>query len=225
MSQLFDLILADPPWDYANKASRGAANNHYDTTKYHSLAEIPVGSIAAPNSVLIMWYTGNFNQEAIDLAKAWGFTLKTMKGFTWVKLNKLARAHIEKAMRDQLVNGGGFNYEFFIKLLNEQTRMNGGNYTRANTEDCLIAIKGNGLERLDASIKQVVYAPLDEHSRKPEEVRQRIERLYGDVRRVELFSRTTAPGWAMWGNQAPECADVFAGVADNDNQLADQKTA
>lgn len=213
----YQIVYADPPWDYKNKASRGAAAKHYDTTKYQTLADIPVKDIAAPNAVLIMWYTGNFNKEAMDLAKAWGFTVKTMKGFTWVKLNELVKKHIEKAMRDRFISGGGFDFDFFMDLLNDQIRMNGGNYTRANTEDCLIAIRGKGLQRLDASIKQVVIDALGKHSAKPEEVRRRIERLYGNVKRLEMFARESAPGWDVWGNQAPNPIDLVAAAA-NDNQ-------
>lgn len=71
--------------------------------------------------------------------------------------------------------------------------MNGGNHTRANTEDVLIATRGAGLERKHAGIKQVVYSPLGAHSEKPWEVRHRLELLYGDVPRIELFSRSAAP--------------------------------
>lgn len=85
--------------------------------------------------------------------------------------------------------------------------MNGGNHTRANTEDLLIATRGAGLERKHAGIKQVVYSPLGAHSEKPWEVRHRLELLYGDVPRIELFSRSAAPGWHHWGNQA-ESPDV-----------------
>ncbi|MGS6172148.1 MT-A70 family methyltransferase, partial [Enterobacter hormaechei] len=76
------------------------------------------------------------------------------------------------------------------------------NYTRANTEDLLIATRGKGLERKCASIKQVIYSPLGEHSQKPAEARFRLEKLYGDVPRIELFSRCGAPGWDHWGNQS-----------------------
>ncbi len=79
--------------------------------------------------------------------------------------------------------------------------MNGGNHTRANTEDVLIATRGAGLERKHAGIKQVVYSPLGAHSEKPWEVRHRLELLYGDVPRIELFSRSAEPGWSHWGNQ------------------------
>jgi hypothetical protein len=79
-----------------------------------------------------------------------------MKGFTWVKLNQLAEQHINKALQA----GGVEDFYDFLDLLNAQTRMNGGNYTRANTEDMLIATRGNGLERKNASVKQVIYSPL-----------------------------------------------------------------
>lgn len=87
------------------------------------------------------------------------------------------------------------DFHDFLQLLNAQTRMNGGNHTRANTEDLLIATRGAGPERKDASVKQVIYSPLGRHSAKPWEARHRLERLYGDVPRIELFSRSAAPGW------------------------------
>lgn len=92
--------------------------------------------------------------------------------------------------------------------------MNGGNHTRANTEDVLIATRGTGLERQHAGIKQVVYSPLGAHSEKPWEVRHRLELLYGDVPRIELFSRSAATGWSHWGNQcATASVELIPGCA------------
>lgn len=123
--------------------------------------------------------------------------MRTMKGFTWVKLNQLAELRITKA----LAEGDVTDFYDFLDLLNAETRMNGGNHTRANTEDVLIATRGAGLERKHAGIKQVVYSPLGAHSEKPWEVRHRLELLYGDVPRIELFSRSAASGWHHWGNE------------------------
>ncbi|WGM06159.1 MT-A70 family methyltransferase [Arsenophonus nasoniae] len=201
----YDLILADPPWQYQNKASNGAAHNHYNTTDFYSLTRLPIETIVNDNSVLCMWYTGNFALEAIRLAEAWGFKVKTMKGFTWVKLNKLAKERISKAIKKAELSDA----DDFLTLLNAETRMNGGNYTRSNSEDCLIAIKGKGLERKDASIKQVIYACLGEHSQKPIEVHYRLEKLYGEVKRIELFARDKVQGWDLWGNEAPENSVSF----------------
>ncbi|VVT49219.1 MT-A70 family protein [Kosakonia radicincitans] len=204
----YSLIYADPPWSYGNNASNGAARDHYDTMKLIDLKRLPVWALAAENAVLAMWYTGTHNREAIELAEAWGFTVRTMKGFTWVKLNALAEMHINKALSAGEVE----DFYDFLDLLNGQTRMNGGNHTRANTEDLLIATRGVGLERRDAGVKQVIYSPLGEHSEKPAEARRRLELLYGEVPRIELFSRNAATGWDHWGNQAesPD-VDIFPG--------------
>ena len=75
-----------------------------------------------------------------------------------------------------------------------------GNYTRANTEDCLFAIKGKPV-RQSAAVRQFIEAPVREHSRKPDEGRDRLVDLMGDVPRIELFARTAAPGWDTWGNE------------------------
>lgn len=204
----YSLIYADPPWSYGNNASNGAARDHYDTMKLIDLKRLPVWALAAENAVLAMWYTGTHNREAIELAEAWGFTVRTMKGFTWVKLNALAESHINKA----LAAGEVEDFYDFLDLLNGQTRMNGGNHTRANTEDLLIATRGVGLQRRDAGVKQVIYSPLGEHSEKPAEARHRLELLYGEVPRIELFSRSAATGWDHWGNQteSPD-VDIFLG--------------
>lgn len=194
----YSLIYADPPWEYSNTSSNGAAEDHYETMKLIDIKRLPVWELAAEDAVLAMWFTGTHTREAIALAEAWGFKVRTMKGFTWVKFNPLAEQHINKA----LTSGNVEDFYDFLGLLNVQTRMNGGNYTRANTEDMLIATRGKGLERLNASVKQVIYSPLGEHSQKPAEARFRLEQLYGDVPRIELFSRCGAPGWDHWGNQA-----------------------
>ena len=142
--QKYSLRMADPPWSYGNTISNGAAADHYSTMKLIDIKRLPVWELAAENSVLAMWYTGTHNQEAIELAEAWGFTVRTMKGFTWVKLNQNAELRINKA----LAEGEVTDFYDFLDLLNAETRMNGGNHTRANTEDLLIATRGNPLSPL-----------------------------------------------------------------------------
>ncbi|WP_210496383.1 MT-A70 family methyltransferase [Pantoea ananatis] len=193
----YQLIYADPPWEYGNKISNGAAKNHYSTMSITDLKRLPVWALSEENSVLAMWYTGTHNQEARELAEAWGFRVRTMKGFTWVKLNQLAEQRFNRALVDQSIH----DFSDLLDMLNTETRMNGGNHTRSNTEDVLIATRGAGLERASSSVKQVVYSCLGEHSAKPWEVRNRLEQLYGDVSRIELFARTAAEGWDCWGNQ------------------------
>lgn len=193
----YQLIYADPPWQYNNKASRAAANKHYPTLSIEQLKQLPVPAITDTNAVLAMWYTAAFSQEARDLAEAWGFKVKTMKLFTWIKLNKCYQDNINK----QLKKADHIDATKVLELITSQTRFGLGNYTRANSEDCLIAVKGKGLARLNSSISQVIYAPIGRHSEKPHEARIRLEQLYGDVPRIELFCRQNAAGWDAWGNE------------------------
>ena len=77
-----------------------------------------------------------------------------------------------------------------------------GQWTMGNVELCLLGTKGSP-KRLDRTVRQLVTAERTDHSRKPEEVRRRIEAIFGDVPRIELFSRGSATGWDAWGNEAP----------------------
>lgn len=74
-----------------------------------------------------------------------------------------------------------------------------GYWTRANSEVCLLATRGSP-KRLNADVHQIV-SPRTEHSRKPDEVAERIERLVNGPY-IELFARRPREGWHVWGNQA-----------------------
>ena len=72
MTAKYSLLYADPPWSYGNTISNGAAAGHYSTMKLIDIKRLPVWELADENAVLAMWYTGTHNQEAIELAEAWG---------------------------------------------------------------------------------------------------------------------------------------------------------
>lgn len=168
----YEVIYADPPWKYKDKGRHGNAERHYKTMTLDELCKLPVKDIAADNSVLFLWTTYPMLQEAMKVISAWGFLYKSI-GFQWVKLNK---------------SGNGF----FLGL---------GRWTRGNTEPCLLAVKGKP-KRVSTGVRQLILAPLREHSRKPDEVRMRIVDLMGDdSSRIELFARTHIPGWDVWGNE------------------------
>ena len=75
-----------------------------------------------------------------------------------------------------------------------------GHYTRANVELCLVGVRGKP-KRVTKNVRQVVITPLRKHSKKPNAVRQRIVKLYGNVHRIELFARDRVDGWDAWGNE------------------------
>ena len=169
----YEIILADPPWSYrdsANAGKRGAVHK-YRTRGLPEICALDVRGIAAPNCLLALWWVPPMPEEALKVVKAWGFTLKTMKGFTWHKTTKHGKSHFGM-----------------------------GHWTRANTEDCLFAVRGKP-KRANADVRQFIEAPRGRHSAKPAEVRERLVRLMGDVPRIEMFAREAIPGWDVWGNE------------------------
>ena len=79
-----------------------------------------------------------------------------------------------------------------------------GAYTRANAEVCLLGTTPGfkaGEKIRSHKVHQVIEAPFDGHSKKPDEVRQRIVELLGDVPRIELFARKRVNGWDAWGDE------------------------
>jgi len=75
-----------------------------------------------------------------------------------------------------------------------------GYWTRANPEMCLLATKGK-TTRLSKAVKQLIISKRREHSRKPDEIRNRIIELVGDLPKIELFARQKVKGWDCWGNE------------------------
>jgi hypothetical protein len=96
-----------------------------------------------------------------------------------------------------------------------------GYHTRSGSEQCWLATRGKGYQRQSKSknIEQVVFAPLREHSRKPDEVAHRIDRLVGDVPRIELFARERRPGWMSWGMEI----DAFTPIDREWNQTKEER--
>ena len=75
-----------------------------------------------------------------------------------------------------------------------------GYWTRCNPEQCLLATKGKP-KRISRSVRQLVIRKLQQHSKKPEDIRNRIVELCGDLPRIELFARQRTEGWDCWGNE------------------------
>ena len=169
----YPVIYADPPWQYDDKKqNRGGAERHYQTQSDRWIQNLPVSQIADNDSVLLLWATWAKLPAAMATMFAWGFTYKTC-GFLWAKRNKRKST-------------------WFMGM---------GSYSRANTEPCLLGIRGNGLKRCSAKVQQLIEAPIGRHSAKPPETRERIVELFGDVPRIELFARENIDGWDVWGNE------------------------
>ena len=169
----YQIIYADPPWSYRDKALAGnrGAVCKYPVQTQDWLSKLDVKSIAAKDCILFLWVTAPKLNECWKIIDAWGFEYKTV-AFVWVKRNKIAPS-------------------WFWGM---------GRWTRANAEFCLIATKGKP-KRISAAVHSVVDTPIEGHSKKPNEVRNRIVKLVGDIPRIELFARNATEGWDVWGNE------------------------
>lgn len=187
MMKKYSIIYADPPWSYKDKAlERGGAERHYKTMSIDDICALPISGLSADDCLLFMWGAWPKLFEAQQVIEAWGFEFKTC-AFVWVKTNK----------RTNPKQASFFPNDSFDSFWGM------GRWTRANTEFCLLAVKGKP-KRVSAGVHQIIYAPIAAHSKKPPETRDRIISLAGDIPRVELFARQTAPGWDVWGNEV-EC--------------------
>jgi len=174
----FSVILADPPWPFATWSHKGQGRSgeaHYGTMDHQDLENMPVASLMAPDAVLFLWIVQTQIPQAVKLVEAWGFTLKSI-AFAWVK---------------------GEGLPMFPDDITTQIGM--GMWTRAEFEQCWLATRGKP-KRLDAGVRQVLLEKRREHSRKPDGIHERIERLVAGPY-LELFARQQRPGWTVWGNQ------------------------
>jgi N6-adenosine-specific RNA methylase IME4 len=185
----YGAILADPPWRFEvwggtevvqareSKSTNKLASVHYRTMTVEELAVLPVENVAATDCALFIWICWPTLREALDLIDGWGFSYKTC-AFSWMK----AHASQIEMFRDDIDALMGMGY-----------------WTRANNEVCLLATRGKP-KRLNADVRQGIIAPRREHSRKPDGVHERIERLVSGPY-LELFARSRREGWDSWGNE------------------------
>lgn len=170
----YNIIYADPPWEYKESGSGNrVVKAHYPTMNIEEIKKLPVPSISDETSILFLWVTFPRLEQGLDLIKAWGFEYYGL-GFDWVKTTK-----------------------------NGTSAWGMGYYTRQNTEVCLIGVKKKPyrIKPLVRDVLSVVHSERREHSRKPDEIRDYIVRICGDIPRIELFARQHAEGWDCWGNE------------------------
>ena len=172
----YSAILADPPWSFRTYSGKGkgrSAEQHYDCMSFPELCVMKIP--AADDAALFLWVTDPMLRLGLELMAWWGFEYKTV-AFTWVKCNKPASInHVP-----QWFTGMGY-------------------WTRANPEMCLLGTRGKP-KRINKDVRQLIVAPRREHSRKPDEIYDRIERLVGGPY-LEMFARQTRPGWDSGGNE------------------------
>jgi N6-adenosine-specific RNA methylase IME4 len=167
----YGAIYADPPWSFRNWSAKGTGRNA--VSHYDCLDFDALASLPVADLA------------ADDCAL-----------FLWAVDPLLPRAF-------DLIRAWGFEYKtvaFYWVKLNTAAKHEADYWTRANPEQCLLATRGKP-SRKAKDVRRLVVEKRREHSRKPDCVRERIERLVAGPY-VELFSRVTKSGWDCWGDQA-----------------------
>lgn len=196
----YDVIYADPPWDYGGKMQYdktciksenidfehnifiSSASFKYPTVKLKDLKQLNVPSIAADNCILFMWTTGPQFANSIELGKSWGFEYKTV-AFVWDK-----QVH------------------------------NPGRYTLSQTEFVLAFKKGKfPTPRGARNIRQLVSVRRGQHSEKPEIIIDGITKMFPQQTKIELFARNNYFGWDNWGLEIPNSKIEIRSNEDVDN--------
>jgi N6-adenosine-specific RNA methylase IME4 len=181
-SKNYEIIYADPPWSYYNDTDadpdcttiKGVRRPPYSVMGSKSIMRLNVRELSADNCVLFIWTTDYHLGKCLKVIEAWGFVYKTV-GFAWQKLNKKDKP---------ICFTGAWTLKSGIEL-------------------CLLATKGKDAHKFvkKHNVRALICSRREIHSKKPDEVRDRIEELIGERSRIELFARQKRKGWDVWGDE------------------------
>lgn len=204
-------ILADPPWKFLTRSAKGlgkSPDKHYKTMTIDEIKALPVRDVCAPDAVLLMWIIDTHAELAFDVIRAWGFKYKTV-GLYWAKTTQdgksfpigtgfWTRANPEHALQCttpcRYCDDSGWFYG------DPDLGPCGCGAGEQEVERNMLATRGHP-KRQDAGVPRLMVSPRREHSRKPDETHERVERLVKGPY-LEMFSRTDREGWDVWGDEA-----------------------
>ena len=185
----YELIMADPPWPTKMRAPKGESKSaaaHYSLMSFDAIKELPVGQLAAPDCVLFLWSVWNLML----------YTGDPDRGYRDHDASRSPVGEVIKAWGFRPVSGGAW----LKRTVHGKVSFGPGYRVRSACEPFLLGIIGNPCN--SRSERNLIDGLARGHSRKPEESYAWCERYLPGARRLELFSRTSRPGWDAWGNEA-----------------------
>jgi N6-adenosine-specific RNA methylase IME4 len=210
--QTFDIIEVDAPHQYNsrndNDRMRGGAVRQYPLMTDKDLDGL--GSLIRPlmsaNNLLYYWTTGPKAERSCKTIEAWGYEIKTIFGLIWIKTNKGKKSSWVKLYELEAAiartQAGEKKYlQAMPAFAQAGVFFGNGFYSKANAETCILAKRGTGMKPARDDVSSVIIAPIREHSRKPWEAHYRIEAMYPEARKLELFARRESAGWTCLGNE------------------------
>lgn len=186
----YDIVVADVPWTYYGSPTKmGAAAKHYSLMTDDEVRAFPMRAFLNRAGILFLWATSPRMDFAVHCIEKWGLNYRGI-AFEWIKVRKDGKPLGAQGLRPSV--------------------------TKPVTEYVLAAStvkRGRPLPLCDEGARQVVFAPRMQHSRKPDEVLHRIDRMYPNATKIELFARRRFAGWDAWGNELHAGQGQVIGVA------------
>ena len=178
----YDIIYADPPWDYGgklqfDKSSVKAEKMDWDKNIFISSANFKYPTLKVEQLKKI---------PLLEIAK------DDCLLFMWV-----TNPHLAQGI--ELGQHWGFNYKTVAFIWDKMVH-NPGKYTMSYCEMCLVFKRGKiPSPRGTRNEKQLIRSPRGIHSVKPQEIRNSIQRMFPNQKRIELFARCKPQNWDVWG--------------------------
>lgn len=207
--------LIDPPWKFLTYSAKGlgkSPDRHYETMTVDAIKAMPVRELFTKDAAIFVWVIDSHVEIAMDILKHWSFKYRTV-GFYWAKTTadgkgfpmgtgKWTRANPEHALEaypEQLCDAGHCQWAEDVGMP-EAVCGKGCIYEQQDAERCMLYARGKA-NRKGGGVPRLIVSPRREHSRKPDEIYDRIEALL-DGPYLEMFSRNDRPGWDCWGDEA-----------------------
>ena len=173
----FEIVYADPPWDYKGQLQHAGPGSSDTGGAVHHYPTITLADL-----------------KRLDVES---IAAKDSLLFIWA-----TSPHLDQAI--ELGQAWGFVWAT-VAFVWDKVRVNPGFYTMSQCELCLVFKRGRIPQPRGArNVRQYVREERGPHSTKPAQVRKRIERMFPEQRRIELFARGNVPGWHCWGLEASE---------------------
>jgi N6-adenosine-specific RNA methylase IME4 len=235
MSKKFRVIVADPPWPFADKlkmsdVKRGAeANYHVMTVK--DIINLPMKDFIAPDgTVLALWVPSSLLQEGLDTMKAWGFDHK--QTYIWVKTKKQPFKQVKNIFLDiwkiydpfkdkvtplKFIRSMKNSIDSVVdgKSIRDMLAFGMGRLFRQTHEICLIGTSNGGIYKhlKNKSQRSVSFAPNLKHSAKPEDLQDSLDTMFPTGARLELFARRHRKDWVCLGDEICNGEDIRVSLA------------
>jgi N6-adenosine-specific RNA methylase IME4 len=212
----FDLIVSDPPWAFKDKlemskVKRGAAAN-YKVLNNAAIKKLKVVDLAEKNSVLALWVPSSLILTGVEVMNEWGF--RQTQTWMWIKtkkdpFEKLRKEIRKKSYKDPSSKKKTIALSDVDKAIDafDSNTMFGfgmGRLFRQCHEMLLIGVRGKPYKNLKNKSQRSVGLDMNlKHSAKPETLQNRLELMFPNAKKLEMFARRERPNWTCVGLECP----------------------